>query len=94
MAFGFTSEDLRMILAPMAQSGMEAIGSMGTDVPLAVLSEQSQHMSSYFKQLFAQMKVEKHWNVPWREFADRAIDSDHAPIPTLLATAAIHHHLI
>jgi glutamate synthase (NADPH/NADH) large chain len=48
IAFGFSSEDLRMILAPMAQTGMEAIGSMGTDVPLAVLSEQSQHLSSYF----------------------------------------------
>src|SRR5690606_41879974 len=39
LAFGFTSEDLRMILAPMAQTGKEAIGSMGIDVPLAVLSE-------------------------------------------------------
>ncbi|MCF2443619.1 glutamate synthase large subunit [Dyadobacter sp. CY345] len=183
MAFGFTSEDLRMILAPMAQTGMEAIGSMGTDVPLAVLSEQSQHMSSYFKQLFAQVtnppidsireraimslisfvgsteniltetpqhcrQIElphpvltvsefdklrfidknhfqaKTINIYFRAdqggkaleralaricryaeeaiedgfeiiiLSDRAIDSDHAPIPTLLATAAIHHHLI
>jgi glutamate synthase (NADPH) large chain len=183
MAFGFSSEDLRMILAPMAQTGMEAIGSMGTDVPLAVLSEQSQHLSNYFKQLFAQVTnppidsirersimsligfVGATENIltetPWhcrqielphpvltvqefdklrfvdknhfqaktintyfradqggegleralkriRQYAedaiedgfeiiilsDRAIDSDHAPIPSLLAVSAVHHHLI
>eukprot|EP01041_Mallomonas_annulata_P040255 gene40255-64115_t len=55
ITFGYTSEDLRMILAPMAQSGMEAIGSMGVDTPLAILSDQSQHLSYYFKQLFAQV---------------------------------------
>lgn len=183
MAFGFTSEDLRMILAPMAQSGAEAVGSMGTDVPLAVLSDQSQHLSSYFKQLFAQVtnppidsireraimslisfvgaseniltetprhcrqialkqpvltvqELDKLRFVDKNHFqaktintyfrpdlggkgleralericryaedaieddfeiiilSDRAIDSDHAPIPSLLATAAVHHHLI
>jgi glutamate synthase (NADPH/NADH) large chain len=183
IAFGFSSEDLRMILAPMAQTGMEAIGSMGTDVPLAVLSEQSQHLSSYFKQLFAQVtnppidsirersimslisfvgggenlleegpkhcrQIEiphpvltvsefdklrfvdkshfqaKTINTYFRSdqggaglerglrricqyaedaieddfeiliLSDRAIDSNHAPIPSLLATAAVHHHLI
>ena len=183
MAFGFSSEDLRMILAPMAQTGKEAIGSMGTDVPLAILSEQSQHLSNYFKQLFAQVTnppidsirersimsligfVGATENIltetPWhcrqielphpvltvqefdklrfvdknhfqaktintyfrsdqggkgmeraleriRQYAedaiedgfeiiilsDRAIDSDHAPVPSLLVTAAVHHHLI
>ena len=183
MAFGFTSEDLRMILAPMAQLGKEAIGSMGTDVPLAVLSEQSQHLSNYFKQLFAQVtnppidsirersimsligfvgateniltetpdhcrQIElPHPVLTVAEFdklrfvdknhfqaktintyffvelggkgmaralericqyaedaiedgfeiiilSDRAIDSDHAPVPSLLVTAAVHHHLI
>ena len=183
LAFGFTSEDLRMILAPMSQTGMEAIGSMGTDVPLAILSDQSQHLSHYFKQLFAQVtnppidsirersimslisfvggsenlleESAKHCRqieIPHpvltvSEFdqlrfvdknhfqaktiniyfnaseggkgldraldricryaedaieddfeiiilSDRAIDSDHAPIPSLLATAAVHHHLI
>ncbi len=39
----------------MAQDGKEAIGSMGTDIPLAVLSQKPQHLSSYFKQLFAQV---------------------------------------
>lgn len=54
-AFGYTSEDLENILIPMAVDGKEPIGSMGTDVPLAVLSDQPQHLSSYFKQLFAQV---------------------------------------
>jgi glutamate synthase (NADPH) large chain len=183
IAFGYSSEDLRMILAPMGQTGLEAIGSMGTDVPLAVLSEQSQHLSNYFKQLFAQVtnppidsireraimslisfvggteniltETPKHCRqielphpvLTINEFdklrfvdkdhfqaktintyfradeggkaleralericryavdaiddgfeililSDRAIDSDHAPIPSLLACATIHHHLI
>ena len=183
LAFGFTSEDLRMVLAPMAETGLEALGSMGTDVPLAVLSEQSQHLSHYFKQLFAQVtnppidsirersimsllsyvgsnenlltESAMHCRLAQLEqpvltvdefdklrfidrehfqaktintyfladgseksleraldricqyaedaiedsfevviLSDRAIDSDHAPIPSLLATAAVHHHLI
>ncbi|RFS13634.1 glutamate synthase large subunit [Emticicia sp. C21] len=185
VTFGFTSEDLRMILAPMAQTGQEAIGSMGVDTPLAILSDQSQHLSYYFKQLFAQVTnppidsireraimslisfvgsneniltesplhcrlveleqpvltveefdklrfvdhkgfqaktINTYFNAKATdigkalEFAldricryaedaiedgfeililsDRAIDSDHAPIPSLLATSAIHHHLI
>lgn len=53
--FGYTSEDLKVILAPMGESGYEAVGSMGADTPLAVLSKQSQHISNYFKQLFAQV---------------------------------------
>jgi glutamate synthase (NADPH/NADH) large chain len=182
---GYTSEDLRMIIGPMAASGAEAIGSMGIDSPLAVLSNQSQHISYYFKQLFAQVTnppidsirersimslisfvgaadniltespthcrqvqleqpvltikefdklrfvdyqgfqaktINTYFNVenvdPAKslEFAlericryaedaindgfeiiilsDRAIDSDHAPVPSLLATAAVHHYLI
>lgn len=185
ITFGFTSEDLRMILAPMAQTGQEAIGSMGVDTPLAILSDQSQHLSYYFKQLFAQVtnppidsireraimslisfvgsnenilsespvhcrlveleqpvltveEFDKLRFVDYKGFqaktintyfnakatdigkalefaldricryaedaiedgfeililSDRAIDSDHAPIPSLLATSAIHHHLI
>jgi glutamate synthase (NADPH/NADH) large chain len=174
-----------MILAPMAQTGMEAVGSMGVDTPLAILSDQSQHLSYYFKQLFAQVtnppidsireraimslisfvgsneniltesplhcrmveleqpvltveEFDKLRFVDYKGFqaktintyfnakatdigkalefaldricryaedaiedgfeililSDRAIDSDHAPIPSLLATSAIHHHLI
>ena len=182
-AFGYTREDLEQIITPMAVDGKEPIGSMGTDSPLAVLSEQPQHLSSYFKQLFAQVTnppidpirerlvmslatfvgnngnmliedplschtvalkhpvltnhdLEKIRSIDTGIFQakslqcyfradgkpgslksaldricryavdavqdgfevlilqDRAIDSDHAPIPSLLATAAIHHHLI
>jgi glutamate synthase (NADPH/NADH) large chain len=54
-AFGYSREDIETILTPMATTGYEPIGSMGTDVPLAVLSDQPQHISSYFKQFFAQV---------------------------------------
>jgi glutamate synthase (NADPH/NADH) large chain len=182
-AFGYSTEDLDSIIAPMAIDGKEPIGSMGTDVPLAVLSDQPQHITSYFKQLFAQVtnppidpirerlvmslatfagnngnllvedplachsvalkhpvlnnhELEKIRSIDTGIFqaktlqtyfradgkpgslrkaldrlcryavdavedgfevlilSDRAIDSDHAPIPSLLATAAVHHHLI
>lgn len=182
-AFGYSTEDLETIIAPMALEGKEPIGSMGTDVPLAVLSDQPQHLSAYFKQLFAQVtnppidpireklvmslatfagnngniliedplachsvalkhpvlnnhELEKIRSIDTGIFqaktlqtyfradgktgslqkgldrlcryatdavedgfevlilSDRAIDSDHAPIPTLLAVAAVHHHLI
>lgn len=182
-AFGYSTEDLETIIAPMAIDGKEPVGSMGTDTPLAILSDQPQHLSSYFKQLFAQVtnppidpirerlvmslatfvgnngnllteeplaahsvalkhpvlnnhELEKIRSIDTGIFqaktlqcyfradgkpgslqkaldricryavdaaqdgfevlilSDRAIDSDHAPIPSLLATAAIHHHLI
>ncbi len=182
-AFGYSTEDLDTIIAPMALDGKEPIGSMGTDTPLAVLSDQPQHLSSYFKQLFAQVtnppidpirermvmslatfagsngnllvedplachsvalkqpvlnnhELEKIRSIDTGIFqaktlqtyfradgkpgslkagldrlcryavdavedgfeviilTDRAIDSDHAPMPSLLATAAVHHHLI
>ncbi len=182
-AFGYTSEELDNIIAPMATTGKEPIGSMGTDIPLAVLSDQPQHLSSYFKQLFAQVtnppidpirerlvmslstfvgnigniltedplschsvalrqpvltdfELEKIRSIDTGIFQaktlqcyfradgkpgslqagvdrlcryaedavnedfkvlilqDRAIDSEHAPIPSLLATAAVHHYLI
>ncbi len=54
-AFGYTDEELRMILTPMAASGMEPIGSMGVDTPLACLSDKPQPLFHYFKQLFAQV---------------------------------------
>lgn len=181
--FGYSTEDLDTIIAPMALDGKEPIGSMGTDVPLAVLSDQPQHLSSYFKQLFAQVtnppidpirermvmslaafvgnngnllteeplschcvalkhpvlnnhELEKLRSIDTGIFqaktlqtyfradgkpgslkagldrlcryavdavndgfeviilTDRAIDSEHAPIPSLLAVSAVHHHLI
>ena len=182
-AFGYSTEDIDSIIAPMALEGKEPVGSMGSDIPLAVLSDQPQHLSSYFKQLFAQVtnppidpirerlvmslatfagnngnllledplachsvalkhpvlsnhELEKIRSIDTGIFqaktlqtyfradgkagslqagverlcryavdavedgfevlvlSDRAIDSDHAPIPSLLATAAVHHHLI
>ncbi|TSA65813.1 MAG: glutamate synthase large subunit [Sediminibacterium sp.] len=181
--FGYSTEDLDNIIAPMAIDGKEPIGSMGTDTPLAILSDEPQHLSSYFKQLFAQVtnppidpirermvmslvtfagstgnllvedplachvvalqqpvlnnhELEQIRSIDTGVFqaktlqtyfradgkpgslkkgldrlcryavdsvedgfevlilTDRAIDSDHAPIPSLLATAAVHHHLI
>ena len=54
-AFGYTQEDIKFLIGPMAQLGEEAIGSMGNDSPLAVLSDKSKPLYSYFKQLFAQV---------------------------------------
>ena len=54
-AFGYTREELRMILTPMAVNGQEPVGSMGNDTPLAVLSEKPKLLFNYFKQLFAQV---------------------------------------
>jgi len=182
-AFGYTSEDLKVIISEMAETGKEPLGSMGQDTPLAVLSDQAQHLASYFKQLFAQVtnppidpirermvmslvsyvggsmnlldesplhcrQVElnqpiltnkdlekirqmdqsyfqtKTINITFKAdgqagylekalsrvctyaadavedgysiilLSDRAIDSSHAAIPSLLATSAVHHHLM
>lgn len=182
-AFGYSTEDIETLIKPMAIDGKEPVGSMGTDVPLAVLSEQPQHISSYFKQLFAQVtnppidpirerlvmslasyvgnngnllaedprhchavslpqpiltstELERLRSIDTGIFqaktlqcyfradgkpgslkdgidrlcryavdaaedgfeviilSDRAIDSDHAAIPSLLAVASVHHHLI
>ena len=54
-AFGYTHEDLRVLMAPMAATGLEPTGSMGTDTALAVLSNRSRLLYDYFKQLFAQV---------------------------------------
>ena len=53
--FGYTNEELRIILAPMARTGAEALGSMGTDTPIAVLSKRPRLLFDYFTQLFAQV---------------------------------------
>ncbi|MEM8620617.1 MAG: glutamate synthase large subunit [Actinomycetota bacterium] len=53
--FGYTHEELKILLAPMAMRGMEALGSMGTDTPIAVLSERPRLLFDYFTQLFAQV---------------------------------------
>src|SRR5450756_2436115 len=53
--FGYTQEELRILLSPMARTGGEALGSMGTDSPIAVLSERPRLLFDYFTQLFAQV---------------------------------------
>jgi len=71
--FGFTREDLKVILAPMSEKGEEPIGSMGADTPLAALSHHAQHLSHYFKQLFAQVT-----NPPIDPIRERSVMSLHA----------------
>ena len=182
-AFGYTVEDLRLIMTPMAATGQEAVGSMGSDTPLACLSDKPQLLYNYFRQLFAQVTnppldalreelvtslytylgregnlldekprgahliklkypilanedLEKLRDVRTGDFksrtlpmlfevaggpgalrgaldelcmqaekaveegvtivilSDRGVDAEHAPIPSLLATAAVHHHLV
>jgi glutamate synthase domain-containing protein 2/glutamate synthase domain-containing protein 3 len=182
-AFGYTDEDLRLIMIPMAQNGEEPVGSMGTDTPLACLSDKPQLLFNYFKQMFAQVTnpaidpiredlvmslydfigregnileetpqlchtLKKHhpivtnWNleklrrVSQGDFlattlpmlfrveggekrleeavdslcrsaslaiksgytmlilSDRGVDEEYAPIPSLLALSAVHHHLV
>jgi glutamate synthase (ferredoxin) len=55
MAFGYTFEELRLLLTPMARDGVEAVGAMGTDTPLSVLSDRPKLLYDYFQQLFAQV---------------------------------------
>ncbi len=69
---GVTSEDIRMIIKPLATNHKEPIGSMGSDTPLAVLSHQSRHFSNYFKQLFAQVS-----NPPIDPIRERLVMSLH-----------------
>ncbi len=69
-SFGFTTEDIRIIMKQMVETGKEALGSMGVDTPLAILSDQSQHLSYYFKQLFAQVT-----NPPIDSIRERSIMS-------------------
>ena len=54
-AFGYTQEDLKLLMAPMATTGQEAVGSMGTDTPISALSNKPKLLYTYFKQLFAQV---------------------------------------
>ncbi len=54
-AFGYSREDIKMLIGPMAQAGMEPINSMGNDTPIAAISDKPQRLFSYFRQLFAQV---------------------------------------
>jgi glutamate synthase (NADPH/NADH) large chain len=87
-AFGYTQEDLKFLLAPMAANGEEAIGSMGNDSPLAVLSDRSKPLFNYFKQLFAQ--VTNPPIDPIREAIVMSLHSFIGPKPNLLDINAVN----
>ncbi|MBP9801028.1 MAG: glutamate synthase subunit alpha, partial [Sterolibacterium sp.] len=87
-AFGYSQEDLKFILEPMAASGEEAIGSMGNDAALPVLSQRSKTFYSYFKQLFAQ--VTNPPIDPIREEIVMSLTSFIGPKPNLLGVSDIN----
>jgi glutamate synthase (NADPH/NADH) large chain len=87
-AFGYSQEDLKYLMAPMAQNAEEAIGSMGNDSPLAVLSDRSKSLYNYFKQLFAQ--VTNPPIDPIRENLVMSLVSFVGPKPNLLDTNNIN----
>jgi glutamate synthase (NADPH/NADH) large chain len=87
-AFGYTQEDLKFLLAPMAAQGEEAIGSMGNDSPLAVLSDKNKPLYHYFKQLFAQ--VTNPPIDPIREAIVMSLVSFIGPRPNLLDINAVN----
>ena len=87
-AFGTTQEDIKFLLAPMATAGEEAIGSMGNDSPLAVLSDKNKPLFNYFKQLFAQ--VTNPPIDPIREAIVMSLNSFIGPKPNLLDINAVN----
>jgi len=92
LAFGYTREDLEQLLLPMAKDGVEPVGAMGNDTPLAVLSEKPQLLYSYFKQLFAQVT-----NPPIdaiREEIIMAVDTTIGPERNLLEPTPLSAHQI
>lgn len=89
-AFGYTTEDIRMVLKPILETGKEALGSMGADWPLAVLSHQSQILPHYFKQLFAQVT-----NPPIDSINERVVMSTKTFVgrsQNLLVESGMHCH--
>ncbi|MBL0719113.1 glutamate synthase subunit alpha [Piscinibacter sp. Jin2] len=87
-AFGYTQEDLKFLMSPMAIAGEEGIGSMGNDSPLAVLSDKNKPLPSYFKQLFAQ--VTNPPIDPIREAIVMSLNSFIGPKPNLLDINAVN----
>ena len=91
-AFGYTQEDLNLLMTPMARDSAEPIGSMGNDVPLAVLSELPQSVFAYFKQLFAQVS-----NPPLDAIREELVTQMAVPAgrrPSLLAESEQHARLL
>ena len=87
-AFGYTQEDLKFLMSPMAAAGEEGIGSMGNDSPLAVLSDKNKPLYNYFKQLFAQ--VTNPPIDPIREAIVMSLNSFIGPKPNLLDINAVN----
>ena len=87
-AFGYSQEDIKFLLAPMAQAGEEATGSMGNDSPLAVLSDKDKTLYNYFKQLFAQ--VTNPPIDPIREAIVMSLNCFIGPKPNLLDINAVN----
>ncbi len=87
-AFGYTQEDIKFLMSPMATLGEEGTGSMGNDSPLAVLSDRSKPLYSYFKQLFAQ--VTNPPIDPIREAIVMSLNSFIGPKPNLLDINAVN----
>jgi glutamate synthase (NADPH/NADH) large chain len=90
-AFGYTQEDIKFLMTPMAATGQEAIGSMGADNPVAVLSDKSKPLSNYFKQNFAQ--VTNPPIDPIREELVMSLVSLIGPRPNLLGHASTGDHM-
>jgi glutamate synthase (NADPH/NADH) large chain len=90
-AFGYTQEDIKFLMTPMAATGQEAIGSMGADNPVAVLSNRSKPLANYFKQNFAQ--VTNPPIDPIREELVMSLVSLIGPRPNLLGYASAGNHM-
>ena len=90
-AFGYTQEDLKLLMAPMAQTGQEAVGSMGNDAPISALSDKSKLLDTYFKQNFAQ--VTNPPIDPIREELVMSLVSFIGPRPNLLDLKGTSSHM-
>jgi len=92
MAFGYSREDLHMLIRPMAITGHQPQGSMGNDAPLAVLSDKPQNMFAYFKQAFAQVS-----NPPLDAIREKLITQRAVPAgrrPNIFETTAAHCRML
>jgi glutamate synthase (NADPH) large chain len=90
-AFGYTQEDLKFLMAPMAQTGQEAVGSMGNDVPISAMSDKAKLLDTYFKQNFAQ--VTNPPIDPIREELVMSLVSFIGPRPNLLDLKGTSKHM-
>jgi glutamate synthase (NADPH) large chain len=90
-AFGYTQEDIKVLMTPMAETGQEATGSMGNDAPISVLSDKSKMLDSYFKQNFAQ--VTNPPIDPIREELVMSLVSFIGPRPNLLDLKGTSKHM-